>query len=161
MSVMIRLDYSTLSAPATHALFALEKAVKSLGFDEHISDLVRIRISQLNGCLLCLDMHVKEATLREERPLRLYHLTAWRESPLFSAKEKAALRWAELLTRPNEHGVTDEDYAEALEQFSEKELSDLTFVVVTINAWNRLGVAFRAPPGSYDKALGLDRANLR
>ncbi|NVB80763.1 MAG: carboxymuconolactone decarboxylase family protein [Kofleriaceae bacterium] len=158
---MSRLNYTQLSEPAAKALFALEHAVKSLGFDPRLSDLVRIRVSQLNGCLLCIDMHSKEATIHEERPLRLYHLTAWRESPLFTAREKAALAWAELLTRPSEHGVTDEDYARAREHFSEKELSDLTFVVTTINAWNRLGVAFRAAPGSYDKMLGLDRANLR
>lgn len=158
---MSRLNYTSLSESASHALFALEKAVKSLGFDPRISDLVRIRVSQLNGCLLCIDMHVKEATIHEERPLRLYHLTAWRESPLFDAREKAALAWAELLTRPGDRGVSDADYAAARAQFSEKELSDLTFVVTTINAWNRLGVAFRAAPGSYDKMLGLDRANLR
>lgn len=158
---MNRLNYNKLSEPASHALFALEKAVKSLGFDPRIADLVRIRVSQLNGCLLCLDMHVKEATIHEERPLRLYHLTSWRESGLFTDKEKAALGWAELLTRPSEHGVTDDDYARAREHFSEKELSDLTFVVTSINAWNRLGVAFRAEPGSFDKMLGLERANLR
>lgn len=158
---MSRLNYTKLSEPASHALFAFEKAVKSLGFDPRIADLVRIRVSQLNGCLLCLDMHVKEATIHEERPLRVFHLTGWRESSLFTAREKAALEWAELLTRPTEHGVSDEDYARAREQFSEKELSDLTFVVAAINAWNRLGVAFRAEPGSFDKMLGLDRANLR
>jgi AhpD family alkylhydroperoxidase len=158
---MSRLNYNQLSEPASKALFALESAVKSLGFDPKLSDLVRIRVSQLNGCLLCLDMHTKEATIHEERPLRLYHLTAWRESPLFTEREKAALAWAELLTRPSEHGVTDDDFARARDHFSEKELSDLTFVVTTINAWNRLGVAFRAAPGSYDKMLGLDRANLR
>jgi AhpD family alkylhydroperoxidase len=157
---MARLDYAKLSTPAVHALYALEKAVKALGVDPAIYDLVRIRASQLNGCIFCLDMHVKEATLRGERALRLHHLTAWRESALFSEKERAALEWTELLTRPGPNGVEDGDYEKARAQFSEKELSDLTLVISTINAWNRLGIAFRATPGSSDKMLGLDKAGL-
>jgi AhpD family alkylhydroperoxidase len=122
--------------------------------------LVDIRASQLNGCAFCLDMHVKQARMRDERELRLHHLAVWRESPLFTPKERAALAWTEALTRIKPEGVSDAAYAEAREHFSEEELSELTFRVAAINGWNRLGVAFRAPPGSKDKMLGLDKAGL-
>lgn len=157
---MKRLDYTKLSASASQAMFALEKAVSGLDINRTIKELVKVRVSQLNGCLFCLDMHAKEARLHEERELRLHHLAVWRESPLFDEKERAALEWAELLTRLDGHGVEDESYERALRHFSEKELSDLTFAIMTINAWNRLGVAFRTTPGSYDKMLGLDKAGL-
>ena len=123
-------------------------------------DLVQIRASQINGCGFCLDMHVKEAKLHGERELRLHHLSIWRESALFSEKERAALAWTEALTKLPEHGVPDEIYEAARAEFSEKELSDLSFVVMTINAWNRLSIAFRNVPGSADKAYGLDKAGL-
>jgi AhpD family alkylhydroperoxidase len=123
-------------------------------------DLVQIRASQLNGCGFCLDMHVKEAKLHGERELRLYHLPIWRESALFSQKERAALAWTEVLTKLPEHGVPDDIYETARAEFSEKELSDLSFVAMTINAWNRLSIAFRNVPGSADKAYGLDKAGL-
>lgn len=123
-------------------------------------DLVQIRASQINGCGFCLDMHVKEAKLHGERELRLHHLSIWRESALFSEKERAALAWTEALTKLPEHGVPDEIYEAARAVFSEKELSDLSFVVMTINAWNRLSIAFRNVPGSADKADGLDKAGL-
>lgn len=125
-----------------------------------LSHLVDIRASQLNGCAFCLDMHVKEARLHGERELRLYHVAAWRESPLFSAKERAALAWTEALTQIAPSGISDPLYAEVREQFSEKELSTLTFRVMGINAWNRLNVAFRTTPGAHDKAFGLDKAGL-
>jgi AhpD family alkylhydroperoxidase len=135
-------------------------AVREAGIDQQIYDLVDIRASQLNGCAFCLDMHVKEAKLHGERELRLHHVSIWRESPLFSERERAALAWTEVLTRLPEHGVSDEVYAQARAQFSEKELSDLTFLIMCINGWNRVSVAFRTPPGSADKAYGLDKANL-
>ena len=157
---MKRLNYQQLSAPAAQALFQFSKVVEGLEIDPLIKELIKIRSSQLNGCLFCLDMHVKEAKLHGEQELRLYHLTAWRESPLFTEKERAALEWTELLTKIGAHGVEDTDYANALRHFSEKELSDLTFGVTAINAWNRLGVAFRTTPGAFDKMLGLDKAGL-
>jgi len=157
---MKRLDYTTLSAPAAQAMMALSKAVEGLDVDVKLRELVKIRVSQLNGCLFCLDMHVKEARLHGDRELRLHHLAVWHESSLFTETEKAALEWAELLTRFEAHGISDEAYQRALQYFSEKQLSDLTFVVLSINAWNRLGVAFRATPGAYDRLYGLDRAGL-
>jgi len=154
-----RLDHARASSDLSRKLVDLSMAV-SKAIDPTIAHLVEIRSSQLNGCLLCLDMHVKQAKLHGERELRLHHLAAWRESPLFNAKERAALAWTEALTRIAPEGVSDALYAEVREQFSEKELSDLTYQVMVINAWNRAGVAFRTPPGSLDKAYGLDRAGL-
>ncbi|HYP99164.1 MAG TPA: carboxymuconolactone decarboxylase family protein [Polyangiaceae bacterium] len=136
------------------------RALREAGIDQKIYDLVDIRASQLNGCAFCLDMHVKEAKLHGESELRLYHVAIWRESPLFSDRERAALAWTETLTRLPEHGVSDEAYAQARAQFSEKELTDLTFLIVAINGWNRVSVAFRTTIGSADKAYGLDKANL-
>jgi len=130
----------------------------SLGTTLH--DLVQIRASQLNGCGFCVDMHVKEATLHKERPLRLLHLPIWRESGLFSPRERAALAWTEVLTRLPEHGVPDDIYEEVREHFSESELTELSFIVMTINAWNRLSVGFRNVPGSADRVFGLDKAGL-
>jgi AhpD family alkylhydroperoxidase len=122
--------------------------------------LVDIRASQMNGCAFCLDMHVKEAKLHGERELRLYHVAIWRESPLFSAKERAALAFTEALTQMSPAGISDELYAEAREQFNEKELAMLIFRIMAINAWNRGNVAVRTMPGIRDKAFGLDKAGL-
>lgn len=128
--------------------------------EEPVRDLVAIRASQINGCGFCLDMHVKQARLHGERELRLHHLAIWRESTLFSPRERAALAWVEALTRLPEHGVTDDVYDRVRNELSEKELSDLTFSVMAINAWNRVNVAFRTVPGSQDRAFGLDKAGL-
>lgn len=133
---------------------------KDSAIEQKILDLVHIRASQINGCGFCLDMHVKEAKLHGERELRLYHLPIWRESTLFDARERAALAWTEVLTRLPEHGVPDEVYDRVRSQLSEKELSDLSFAVMAINAWNRLNVGFQTAPGSADKAYGLDKAGL-
>jgi AhpD family alkylhydroperoxidase len=128
--------------------------------EQTIQDLVHVRASQMNGCAFCLDMHVKEAKLHGERELRLHHLPIWRESALFSPRERAALAWTEILTRLPEHGVPDDVYDRVRAQLSEKELSDLSFVVMAINAWNRLSIGFASVPGSADKAYGLDKAGL-
>ena len=128
--------------------------------DATIRHLVEIRVSQLNGCGFCLDMHVKQATIHGERPLRIHHLAIWRESTLFAPKERAALGWTEILTRLPEQGVPGEVYERVRTQLSEKEISDLTFIVMSINAWNRVNVAFTTVPGSSDKAFGLDKAEL-
>jgi AhpD family alkylhydroperoxidase len=121
---------------------------------------VDIRASQMNGCAFCLDMHVKEARLHGERELRLHHVAIWRESPLFTARERVALALTEALTRIAPTGISDPLYAEAREQFSEQELATLIFRIMCINAWNRANVAVRSTPGSQDKFLGLDKAGL-
>ena len=138
----------------------LNNAVEESGFERHLLHLVKLRASQINGCAFCVDMHVKEAKIHGERELRLHHVAVWRESPLFSAQERAALEWTEALTQLSPHGVSDAIYASVREQFSEQELSELTFLVVAINGWNRLNVAFRTVPGSADKQFGLDKAGL-
>jgi AhpD family alkylhydroperoxidase len=156
-----RLNYIEQSPELVKKLQDFSMAITSSGHIElRLSYLVDIRASQMNGCAFCLDMHVKEAKLHGERELRLYHLAIWRESPLFTAKERAALALTEALTQIAPTGISDELYAEVLEQFNEKELSTLVFRVMGINAWNRANVAFRTTPGAHDKAFGLDKAGL-
>lgn len=155
-----RLAYSQQSPQLFKKFLEFSSALREAGIDQQIYDLVDIRASQLNGCACCLDMHVKEAKIHGERELRLHHVSIWRESSLFSPRERAALAWTEILTRLPEHGVSDEIYAQTRAQFTEKEMADLTFLVMCINAWNRVNVAFQTPPGVLDKAYGLDRANL-
>lgn len=133
---------------------------KSGHLEPRLAYLVDIRASQLNGCAFCLDMHVKEAKLHGERELRLHHVAIWRESPLFTAKERAALALTEALTQIAPTGICDELYAELREQFNEQELSTLIFRVAAINAWNRVNIAVRSTPGARDKAFGLDKAGL-
>ena len=152
-----RLDYSRLSADLFKKYLDFSMAFR---MDESLALLVDIRASQLNGCAFCLDMHVKQARIHGERELRLHHVAIWRESPLFTPKERAALAWTEALTRIDPAGVPDENYTEVREQFSEAELSDLTFRVAAINGWNRMNVAFRTTPGAKDAMYGLDKAGL-
>lgn len=155
-----RLNYNRHSGAFVKKLYELSTALKESSIDETIRHLVDIRASQLNGCAFCLDMHVKEAKIHGERELRLYHVAIWRESTLFDARERAALEWTEALTHLPAGGVPDSIYESVREQFSEKELSDLTFSIMSINAWNRVSVAFRTVPGSQDAAYGLTKAGL-
>jgi AhpD family alkylhydroperoxidase len=155
-----RLEYQRHAASLYNALLAFEKQAAQIELEKSLVDLVKMRASQINGCLFCLDMHSKEAKVHGERELRLYHLPLWRESSLFTEREKAALEWSELLTRLDGQGIEDEDYERLSAHFSEKELAELTFVIASINAWNRLGVAFRSSPGKLDKVMGLDKAGL-
>jgi len=136
-------------------------ALKKCAIEQKIGDLVAIRTAQMNGCGFCLDMHVKEATIHGESALRVHHIVIWRESTLFEPRERAALAWTEALTRLGEHGVPDEVYERVRTQLSEKEISDLSFVVMASNGWNRINVGFRTTPGSADAAFGLDKAGLR
>lgn len=155
-----RINYAQLSPELFKSLMGFSMEVKKGSIEQSILDLVDIRASQINGCAFCLDMHSKEAKIHGERELRLYHLAAWRESTLFSPRERAALAWTEALTKLPEGGVSDEIYEKVRGQLSEKEISDLTFQIMVINSWNRASVAFRAVPGSADKAYGLDKAGL-
>jgi AhpD family alkylhydroperoxidase len=156
-----RLNHLQQSPELVKKLQDFSMAIANSGhIEQGLSHLVDIRASQMNGCAFCLDMHAKEAKLHGERELRLYHVAIWRESPLFTPKERAALAWTEALTQIAQTGISDELYAEVREQFSEKELSTLTFRVMGINAWNRANVAFRPTPGAHDKAFGLDKAGL-
>jgi len=155
-----RLDYMQQSPELFRKFVDFSALVKAGSIEESICDLIAIRASQMNGCGFCLDMHVKQAKIHGERELRIHHLAAWRESTLFVPRERAALAWTEVLTSLPDQGVPDEIYERVRTQLSEKELSDLTFAVVTINAWNRINVGFKTVPGAYDKAFGLDKARL-
>jgi AhpD family alkylhydroperoxidase len=155
-----RIDYQKQSPELFKKFIEFNKAIEKSAIEPSIHDLAVIRASQINGCAFCLDMHIKQATLRGERPLRLYHLPIWRESTLFAPRERAALAWTEILTRIPEQGVPDEVYERVRTQFSEKELTDLTFLVMSINAWNRINIGFTVVPGSYDQAFGLDESGL-
>jgi len=155
-----RINYMEQSPEPFKKLMELSNAERNSSIERSILDLVHIRASQINGCGFCLDMHAKEAKIHGERELRLYHLPIWRESALFSPRERAALEWTEILTKLPEHGVPDEVYHRVREQLSEKEISDLTFSIMTINAWNRVNIAFRTVPGSADAAFGLTKAGL-
>lgn len=155
-----RLDYQQQSPELFKKFVAFSQAIKTTGIEQPLHDLVNIRASQINGCGFCLDMHVKEATLHGERPLRLHHIAIWRESTLFSPRERAALAWTEALTQLPPQGVPDEIYERVRTQLSEQEIVELTYAVMAINAWNRINVAFRSTPGAWDKAFGLDKAQL-
>ncbi|MGM8851740.1 carboxymuconolactone decarboxylase family protein [Salinicola halophyticus] len=155
-----RVNYYQTSPQAAQKYIDFNMALAQSEVIKEIKHLVTLRASQLNGCAFCVDMHVKEAKIDGERELRLHHVAIWRESTLFTPRERAALAWTETLTRLPEHGVDDGLYDKARSHFSEAELSDLTFLIVAINGWNRLSVAFQAIPGSADKAFGLDKAGL-
>lgn len=124
-------------------MLALEEHVKAHSFDPALYELVKIRVSQLNGCAYCLDMHTREARAAGETEARLHLLAAWRESPLYTRRERAALAWAEAVTLVATRGVPDDVFAEASGQFSKRELVRLTLAINTINSWNRLAVSFR------------------
>ncbi|MGR9246983.1 carboxymuconolactone decarboxylase family protein [Rhizobium leguminosarum] len=155
-----RLNYAQQSPELFKKFMEFSMALKSSVIDEKLQALVEIRASQINGCGFCLDMHVKQAKIHGETELRLYHVAIWRESNLFVPRERAALAWTEALTLLPEGGVPDEIYERVRGQLSEKEISDLTFVVMAINAWNRVNVGFKTVPGTADKAYGLDKAGL-
>lgn len=155
-----RLNYAQLSPELFKKLSDFSIGIKNSTLDHKLISLVEIRASQLNGCAFCLDMHIKEAKIQGERELRLHHLAAWQESPLFDVRERAVLAWTDCLTRLPVDGVPDELFSEMKSQFTDKEIAELTFSVMAINAWNRAGVAFRSVPGSADKIYGLDKANL-
>lgn len=155
-----RLNYQNLSPDLIHQLSTMTQAIKK-ALDPALVDLVNIRASQLNGCAFCLDMHIKEAKIRGERELRLHHVQIWRESSLFSERERAALELTEAVTQISNHGVSDELFDRVKAVFSDKEISDLTFAIGIINQWNRLAITFRSVPGSADTIFGLDRSGLR
>ncbi|AOI61349.1 alkylhydroperoxidase [Burkholderia diffusa] len=155
-----RINYFQQSPELTRKLVELDGLLQKTTIEVPVRELVEIRASQLNGCAFCVDMHIKMAKIHGERELRIHHVAIWRESPLFSPRERAALEWTEALTHLSSHGVPDDLYERVRAHYSEKELSDLTVLVGAINSWNRLNVAFRMVPGSVDKMFGLDKANL-
>jgi len=144
-----RLDITKyLSSGMMRAMLALSGEVESQ-MDRRLCELVKIRASQINGCAFCLDMHTKDARAAGESEQRIYALNAWRETPFFTDRERAALEWTEAVTRVADTHVPDDVHARVAAHFNEAELVALTFAVVVINGWNRLSVSFRPPVGSY------------
>ena len=150
------------SAPGIYkAMLGLEQYLHSCGLEEKLLHLMKLRASQINGCAYCIDMHSKDARAEGETEQRLYALNAWRETPFFTDRERAALAWTEAVTLVADGHVPDAVFEEVRPQFSDEELVNLTMAVVAINGWNRLAIAFRAVPGEYQpvarKAEGAQR----
>lgn len=156
----LRIPYFQLSGDFSGMLVKMSQGLRQGSLGNTILDLVNIRVSQMNGCAFCVDMHVKEARIHGERDLRVHHVAVWRESPLFNDRERAAFEWAETVTKLGEEGVPEDLFQRVRAHFSEKEISDLTFAVGLINFWNRLSVSFRAEPGSADEQFGLTKSGL-
>ena len=147
-----RIAYDKAAPEGVKAMGMLEHYVRHCGLEPSLLELVKFRASQINGCAYCIDMHTKDARARGETEQRLYALSAWRETPFFTDRERAALAWTEAVTEVAQGHVPDEVYELARQHFSEKELVDLTLAVVTINGWNRLAISFRKVPGTYQPA---------
>jgi AhpD family alkylhydroperoxidase len=147
-----RLEAQKASPAAYRAMFGLEKFVRESGLEPPLLELVKMRASQINGCAYCLDMHSKDARAAGETEQRLYALNAWRETPFYTDRERAALEWTEAVTLVAQGHVPDEIYQEVRRHFSEEELVNLTMAVVAINGWNRIAISFRAVPGTYQPA---------
>ncbi|CDM65856.1 carboxymuconolactone decarboxylase family protein [Pyrinomonas methylaliphatogenes] len=145
-----RIRYDEIAPGALQAMRQLEKYVRESGLERSLLELVKIRVSQINGCAFCIDMHAKDARAKGESEQRIYLLDAWREAPFYTERERAALEWAEAVTLITHGHVPDDVFERVRRQFSERELIDLTMAVVAINGWNRLAISFRAVPGSYE-----------
>ncbi len=149
-----RLDVQKVAPGAINAMLGLEGYIrKTSRLEPSLLDLVRMRASQINGCAFCLDMHSKDARAAGETEQRLYALDAWRETPFFTDRERAALAWTEAVTKVSEDHVPDSVYEEVRQRFSEEELVNLTLVIVSINGWNRLNISLRTVPGDYQPGM--------
>jgi AhpD family alkylhydroperoxidase len=146
-----RIDYLKVAPPgAAQAMYGLENYVRNCGLEHSLLELMKVRASQLNGCAYCIDMHSKDARAAGETEQRLYLLDAWRESPFYSERERAALEWTEALTLISTNHVPDELYERVSKHFTEAEMVNLSMAVIAINGWNRLSISFRAVPGTYE-----------
>ena len=145
----MRLDYGTTLPEATQAMIGLEEVVESSTLEPKLRELVKLRASQINGCAYCVDMHTKDAVAIGEDEQRLHLVAVWREAPVFTPRERAALAWTDALTRLPETGAPDDAYEAVAREFNPAEQVALTLAIVTINGWNRLAVGFRKPAGSY------------
>jgi AhpD family alkylhydroperoxidase len=148
-----RFSYTTTDPNAYDAMHGLESYLEKCAIEQPLIHLVKLRASQINGCAYCIDMHWKDLRALGESELRLYLLDAWRESPQFTPRERAALAWTEAVTLVADGHVPDEVFGEVRQEFDEPELADLTLVIATINAWNRLSISSRAVPGAYVSSL--------
>ncbi len=142
-------DYGVMKA-----MYGLGAQLAKSSIDPSLLNLIYFRVSQINGCAYCLDMHSKDLRFKGETEQRLYLLDAWREAPFYSDREKAALAWAEAVTKIKDGNVSDGVYAAAKQQFSDIELAELTLAIITINGYNRINIAFRVEAGGYEPAAG-------
>jgi AhpD family alkylhydroperoxidase len=147
-----RLNYAKTSAAGYRAMMGLEAYLHECGLEESLIHLIKLRASQINGCAYCIDMHWKDLRAIGETEQRLYALDAWREYPIYTDRERAALEWTEAVTLITQGHVEDSIYESVRTHFTDKELADLTFAVATINAWNRLAISARMEPGKYQPA---------
>ena len=144
-----RMDYQKAAAGGVKALLQMEHYLATCGLEQGLMDLVKLRASQINGCAYCIDMHSKDLRANGESEQRLYELDAWQETPFYSERERAALLWTEAVTRVADTHVPDSVYEQVRQQFDEAELVNLTFVISTINVWNRILISSRREPGAY------------
>lgn len=143
------MNYVKASPDAFKAMMGVETYLHSCGLEPALLHILKLRSSQINGCAYCIDMHWKDSRAAGEPEHRLYALDAWRESPFYTERERAALAWCDALTRISETHAPDEVFAKVREHFDDKSLADLTWAIAAINAWNRMAIAFRAVPGKY------------
>jgi AhpD family alkylhydroperoxidase len=141
-----RMNYYQAAPDTINALSALEKQIQASGLERTLIELVKTRASQINGCAFCINMHTTDARKNGESEARLYLLNAWRESPVYTDRERAALAWTEAVTLISETHAPDDLYEEVRSHFSEAETVNLTMLIATINAWNRIAISFRAVP---------------
>lgn len=146
-----RIDYTKVSPDGIKALYGLERYVRNSSLESSLIELVKLRASYMNGCAYCVDMHSKDARAAGETEQRIYGIPVWHETPYFTPRERAALAWTEAVTDVGGTGVPDHVFEEVQRHFTEQEIVDLTFAVVTINGWNRLAVSLRAEPGTYQR----------
>jgi AhpD family alkylhydroperoxidase len=152
-----RLKQWEIAPEGMAALRGLQAYVDGSGLEHELLELVKTRASQINGCAYCLDMHTKDARAAGESEQRLYVLSAWREAPFYSDRERAALAWTEAITLIADDPVDDDLYAEVRRHFDERQVVDLTLAIIAINGWNRLAIPFRTPAGSYQSSRDRKR----
>jgi AhpD family alkylhydroperoxidase len=147
------MDYLKSARGAYHAMLGIEHYLEQCGLEKSLQDLIKLRVSQINGCAYCIDMHWKDLRAAGESEQRLYGLDAWEESPYYTDRERAALVWAESITNIQDGHVPDEVFEKVRNLFNDKELADLTLAITAINSWNRLSIAARTVPGTYQPAM--------
>ncbi|UVI32616.1 carboxymuconolactone decarboxylase family protein [Paenibacillus spongiae] len=146
----MRFNYREANPQVFQAMLRLEQFASQIEIDPALKELIKIRVSQLNSCAFCINMHTKDARKRGETEQRLYLLNAWRETSLYTPEEKAALSLAEAVTRIGDGGVTDELYRSVSEYYNDRQIADLIFIINTINSWNRLGISSGMEPGDFE-----------
>ncbi|MGH9501921.1 MAG: carboxymuconolactone decarboxylase family protein [Terriglobales bacterium] len=153
-----RINYNKLSPEGFKAMQGLEHSLNNSSVEKKLMHLLKLRVSQINGCAFCLDMHWKDLQAEGENEQRMYSLDAWREAPYYTDRERAALAWAEAVTNIRDGHVPDSLYEETRRHFNEQETADLTLAVVAINGWNRISIAFRVVPGTYQPPQQLKKS---